>query len=125
MANNIKLTPELEAAFKKANMNDEDIRKIMEGADVQKMGLDDLDGFSGGAKEAPDDFRVCGMTQLEAGSLLQAIVDYFGIDIAIDFATDNWVRTRDWATYLRASEGCNEGYYAVFMIWGKIYVGGF
>ena len=28
MANNVKLTPELEAAFKKANMNDEDIRKM-------------------------------------------------------------------------------------------------
>ena len=125
MANNVKLTPELEAAFKKANMNDEDIRKIMEGADVQKIGLDDLDGFSGGANEAPDDFIVCGLTQLEAGYILQAIVDNSGIDVAVDFATDTWVRTRDWRTYLEASKGCNEGYYAVFMIWGKLYKGGY
>ena len=101
------------------------VNEAMKANGMRELSLDEMDKVSGGAKEAPDDFRVCGMTQLEAGSLLQAIVDYFGIDIAIDFATDNWVRTRDWATYLRASEGCNEGYYAVFMIWGKIYVGGF
>ena len=92
---------------------------------MRELSLDEMDKVSGGAKEAPDDFRVCGMTQLEAGRLLQAIVDTFGIDVAVDYATDNWVRTRDWRTYLEASKGRNEGYYAVFMIWGKIYHGGF
>lgn len=125
MANNMKLTPELEAAFKNANINDEDIRKIMEGADAQKLGLDDLDGVSGGAKEAPDDFRVCGLTQLEAGSLLQAVVDNFGYDIAVDFANSAWFKTYHWKEFLWESRGRNEGYFAVFMIWGKIYHGGF
>ena len=101
------------------------VNELLKANGKRELSLDEMDKVSGGAKEAPDDFRVCGLTQLEAGRLLQAIVDTFGIDVAVDYATDTWVRTRDWRTYLEASKGRNEGYYAVFMIWGKIYHGGF
>ena len=125
MAEKINLTPEMEAALKKANLSDADIQKVMENKDVTKLGLEDLDNVSGGAKEAPDDFRVCGMTQREAATLLQAVVDQFGTDLAIDFANAAFFPSNHWEEFLRESEGSDAGWYAVLMIWGKIYEGGF
>ena len=85
MAQNIRLTPEMEDAMKKANLSDADIQKVV-NPDVKKMSLDDLDGFSGGVTSAdiPDDFRIAGLTYYDMGSIMQGVVDSFGIDVAID-----------------------------------------
>ena len=119
MAEKIKLTPEMEAALKKANLSDADIQKVV-NADVQKISLNELDGLSGGAGSNDDPYepRICGMTREEMGSLLQGIVDSFGIDVAVAVAL-TWVQTSDWETWLRASRGCNEGRYAVNMLFEK------
>ena len=125
MSKNYKLTPELESALRKANVAEEKIAAFeAKDPDVEKLSLDDLDNISGGAAEAPDDYVLYGMTQLEAGRLLQGIVDNFGTDIAISMANAMWCKTTDWERYLRESEGCNAGYYAVFRIWGKGYEAG-
>ena len=124
MANNVKLTPELEAAFKKANMNDEDIRKIMEGADVQKIGLDDLDGISGGGNYAwgnetpPEDWQnpvFNGMTLAEGRAMINALYDQFGADITVSFCMEAFnFKTNAWEESMRAG-GPN---YCADVMWG-------
>ncbi len=99
------------------------VDEFLKNHGTRELSLDEMDKVSGGTKEAPLDYKLYGLTQMEAGSLLQGIVDSFGTDIAIDMANTMWCKTPDWETYLRESEGCNAGYYAVSRIWGKGYCG--
>ena len=86
----------------------------------RELSLDEMDKVSGGTGSNDDPYepRIAGMTEREMGSLLQAIVDSFGIDVAVDVAL-TWVKTTDWRTWMEASKGCNEGWYAVGMIFEK------
>ena len=96
---------------------------MSENKNMRELSLDEMDKVSGGTKEAPLDYKLYGLTQREAGSLLQGFVDNFGTEFAIYMANTMWGKTPDWGTYLRESEGSNAGYYAVSRIWGKRYSG--
>lgn len=70
---------------------------------------------------APDDFVLYyggePMNASTACEVLGGIHRAYGEDVAIDFAKNNWIPTRDWYEYYK--QGGIE--YAVQMIWGKLY----
>ena len=71
--------------------------------------------------QCPDDWKYLDMTWVEAGSILQAIVNQYGVDVAADWAAKNWSPTIYWAKYLHESKGSNEGFYAAMKIWDQMY----
>ena len=75
----------------------------------------------GPTPEAPDDFYVYyggkPMNASTAFEVLGGIYRAYGRDIAIDFAKNNWIPTRDWEEY-EAQGGID---YAVQMLFGKMY----
>ena len=98
---------------------------MSDNMNMRELSMDEMDKVSGGTKTAPSDYTFKGLTQWQAGDILQGLVDAFGIDMAIDWANENWVRTQDWETYMRESADRNAGHYAAHRIWGKAYCGGY
>lgn len=93
---------------------------MSESIGKRELSLDEMDHISGGS--FPADFRVNGYTADEAGEMLQGVYDLWGLDVAEAFAIEMFgVKTPDWRKFMKASEGRNEGYYAVDMIWDKGY----
>ena len=86
----------------------------------RELSMDEMDRVSGGS--FPADYRVNGYTAAEAGGMLQAVYDNFGLDVAEAFAIEVFgVKTNDWRGYMQASASLNAGRYAVDMIWNKGY----
>ena len=129
MARKLQITKEMEDALRKANVSEEGIAELREteiDADVEKLGLDSLDGVSGGGvygiKEwAPEDFRVpywYNMTYPEAGELIAAVYDNFGFDVTVDWAMEFFhTKTNDWEKQLRAGGP----YYCALYMWSIAY----
>ena len=101
------------------------VDEFLKNYDVQKLSKDDLDNVSGGTKECPVDYIYRGLTCIQAGDILQGIVDAFGMDVAINWANENWGKTHDWENFMMESKGCNPGRYAAHRIWGLHYHGGY
>ena len=86
----------------------------------RELSMDEMDRVSGGS--IPADYRINGYTVAEAGGMLQAVYDNFGLDVAEAFAIEVFgVKSNDWRKFMKASADLNAGYYAVDMIWNKAY----
>ena len=97
-----------------------EIDEVLKTNGKRELSLDEMDRVSGGS--FPADYRVNGYTAEEAGGMLQAVYDNFGLDVAEKFAIEVFgVKTNDWGEYMRASADRNAGRYAVDMIWNKGY----
>ena len=88
-------------------------RQLNEGELEQVVG-----GASGGC---PADYQVMGMTADEFGAYLQAIVNEFGIDIAVEVA-EKWIASNDWQKYMSKGGKGEEAYYACRRIWNTVYI---
>ena len=96
------------------------IDEILKANSRRELSLDEMDRVSGGS--IPADYRINGYTVAEAGGMLQAVYDNFGLDVAEAFAIEFFgIKTNDWRKYMKASADLNAGYYAVDMIWNKAY----
>ena len=96
------------------------IDEVLKTNGRRELSMDEMDRVSGGS--FPADYRVNGYTAAEAGGMLQAVYDNFGLDVAEAFAIEVFgVITNDWRGYMKASADLNAGYYAVDMIWNKGY----
>ena len=96
------------------------IDEILKANSRRELSLDEMDRVSGGS--FPADYRINGYTAAEAGGMLQAVYDNFGLDVAEAFAIEVFgVKSGDWREYMIKSRGLNEGRYAVDMIWNKGY----
>ena len=96
------------------------IDEILKTNGKRELGMDEMDRVSGGS--FPADYRINGYTAAEAGGMLQAVYDNFGLDVAEAYAIEVFgVKTNDWRNYMRASADLNAGRYAVDMIWNKGY----
>ena len=101
------------------------VDEIVKNYKPYELSLDEMDKVAGGTKEAPVDYIYRGLTCIQAGDILQAIVDAYGIDIAIAWANENWGKTSDWEKFMMESKSCNPGHYAAHRIWGLHYHGGY
>ena len=119
---------EIEDVLRKMDIEPENITelKVPEAdADVERIGLDGLDGVSGGGiygvkKWAPDDWQnpVWGnMTWIEGADFIEAIYNSFGEDIAIDYCIEAFCRSNDWERYIHA----NGPRYAALYMWSICY----
>ena len=96
------------------------IDEVLKTNGMRELSMDEMDRVSGGS--FPADYRINGYTAAEAGGMLQAVYDNFGLDVAVAFAIEVFgVKTNDWGIYMRASADLNAGRYAVDMIWNKGY----
>ena len=96
------------------------IDEVLKTNGKRELSLDEMDRVSGGS--FPADYTVNGYTAAEAGGMLQAVYDNFGLDVAEKFAIEVFgVKTNDWRGYMQASADLNAGRYAVDMIWNKGY----
>ena len=96
------------------------IDEVLKTNGKRELSLDEMDRVSGGS--FPADYRINGYTAAEAGGMLQAVYDNFGLDVAEAFAIEVFgVKTNDWRGYMQASADLNAGRYAVDMIWNKGY----
>lgn len=119
---------EIEDVLRKMDIEPENITelKVPEAdADVERIGLDGLDGVSGGGiygvkKWAPDDWQnpVWGnMTWIEGADFIEAIYNSFGEDVAIDFCIETFCRSNDWEHFIHA----NGPRYAALYMWSICY----
>ena len=80
MARKLNVTQEMEDALRKAKLPEEKIAELREtglDADVERIGLDGLDGVSGGAS----------LSDTDEGSfhdMAMIMTDSFGLDVAVD-----------------------------------------
>ena len=80
MARKLNITQEMEDALRKAKLPEEKIAELREmevDADVERIGLDGLDGVSGGAS----------LSDTDEGSfhdMAMIMTDSFGLDVAVD-----------------------------------------
>ena len=96
------------------------VDELMKDLGTRELSLDEMDRVSGGS--FPADYRINGYTAAEAGGMLQAVYDNFGLDVAEAYAIEVFgVKTNDWRGYMQASADLNAGRYAVDMIWNKGY----
>ena len=96
------------------------IDEVLKTNGKRELSMDEMDRVSGGS--FPADYRINGYTAAEAGGMLQAVYDNFGLDVAVAYAIEVFgVKTNDWRGYMQASAGQNAGRYAVDMIWNKGY----
>ena len=96
------------------------IDEVLKTNGRRELSMDEMDRVSGGS--FPADYRINGYTAAEAGGMLQAVLDNFGLDVAEKYAIEVFgVKTADWGRFMRASAGLNAGRYAVDMIWNKGY----
>ena len=96
------------------------IDEILKANSKRELSMDEMERVSGGS--FPADYRVNGYTAEEAGGMLQAVYDQFGLDAAEAFAIEFFgVKSNDWRKYMKASADLNAGRYAVDMIWNKGY----
>ena len=96
------------------------IDEVLKTNGMRELSMDEMDRVSGGS--FPADYRINGYTVAEAGGMLQAVYDNFGLDVAEAYAIEVFgVKTNDWRNYMRASADLNAGRYAVDMIWNKGY----
>ena len=96
------------------------IDEVLKTNGMRELSMDEMDRVSGGS--FPADYRINGYTAAEAGGMLQAVYDNFGLDVAEAYAIEVFgVKTNNWRNYMRASADLNAGRYAVDMIWNKGY----
>ena len=128
MALKSNITQEIEDVLRKMDISPEQITelKVTEAdADVERIGLDGLDGVSGGGiygvkKWAPDDWQnpVWGnMTWIEGADFIEAIYNSFGEDVAIDFCIETFCRSNDWENFIHN----NGPRYAALYMWSICY----
>ena len=127
MALNSNNRQEIEDVLRKMDIEPENITelKVTEAdADVERIGLDGLDGVSGGIygvkKWAPDDWQnpVWGnMTWIEGADFIEAIYNAFGEDVAIAYCIETFCKSKDWERYIHA----NGPRYAAYYMWSICY----
>ena len=98
----------------------EEIRVLM--GSKRQLNEGELEEVVGGASGGcPADYEVMGMTADEFGAYLQAIVNEFGIDVAVEVA-NKWIQTNDWKKYMSSGGKGEEAYYACRRIWNTVYI---
>ncbi len=100
------------------------VEEILKNCGTRELNLDDMAKVAGGGsscRTVPPDFTLWGLTEEQAGGILQSIVDACGIDVAAAYAQEVWAKSADWLGYMKASKDRNPGYYAVGMVWEKGY----
>ena len=104
----------------KACKTAEEIRALM--GSKRQLNEGELEEVVGGASGGcPADYEVMGMTADEFGAYLQAIVNEFGIDVAVEVA-NKWIQTNDWKKYMSSGGKGEEAYYACRRIWNTVYI---
>ena len=104
----------------KACKTAEEIRALM--GSKRQLNEGELEEVVGGASGGcPADYKVMGYTADEFAEYLQAIVNEFGIDVAVEVA-NKWIQTNDWKKYMSSGGKGEEAYYACRRIWNTVYI---
>ncbi len=97
------------------------VDEFLKNRPQRELNMDEMEKVVGGGTTVPPDYKEFGMTEMEAGQLLQMIYDQFGPDVAISFANEFWVVTPDWHDTMMLDPGPTAAYHAVGIVWQKGY----